>query len=66
MTIRKLSTDSFSDVMFRNYKWDYCAVGLTPTTQLYIDMVEPRLGVAIGDCGYSAKSSDEIGRVAAR
>ncbi len=56
----------FVDTMFRDYRFDQCAVGLTPTTQLYVDMVTPGLGVALGGCGYAAKSSDEIGRMAAR
>ena len=52
--------------MFRDYKFDYCVIGVTPTNQLYIDMVEPGLGVVLGCCGYAAKSSDEAGHIAAR
>ena len=52
--------------MFRDYKFDYCVIGVTPTGQLYIDTVAPGLGVALGGCGYTAKSSDEAGRIAAR
>ena len=55
-----------SDTMFRDYKFDYCVIGVTPTGQLYIDTVAPGLGVALGGCGYAAKSSDEAGRIAAR
>ena len=55
-----------SDVDFQSYRYDHCVVCPTATMQPYIDMVAPSLGVAIGGCGYAAKSSDEIGRVAAR
>ena len=48
--------------MFRDYKFDYCVIGVTPTNQLYIDMVIPGLGMALGGCGYAAKSSDEAGK----
>lgn len=37
----------------------------TPTDRPYIDKVHAQLGVAIGGNGYAAKSSDEIGRLAA-
>ena len=52
--------------MFRDYKFDYCTFGKTKTGHLYIDTVAPGLGVALGGCGYAAKSSDEVGRIAAR
>ena len=56
----------FSDVKFTDYKFDYCVIGVTPTNQLYIDMVAPGLGIALGGCGWAAKSSDEAGQIAAR
>ena len=37
----------------------------TPTNLPYIDTVHAQLGVAIGGNGYAAKSSDELGRLAA-
>ena len=49
-----------------NYKFDHCVVTVTPTNQMYVSMVTPSLGVAIGGCGYAAKSSDELGLMAAR
>ena len=47
------------------YKGDYCVVTVTKTDRPYIDKVHAQLGVAIGGNGYAAKSSDEIGRIAA-
>ena len=44
---------------------DNCVTAHPPTDLPYIDMVTPEMGVAIGGCGYAAKSSDEIGRIAA-
>ncbi|XP_078572853.1 N-methyl-L-tryptophan oxidase-like [Branchiostoma floridae x Branchiostoma japonicum] len=45
---------------------DACVTVKTPTEQLYVDMVTPSLGVALGGNGYAAKSCDEIGRMAAK
>lgn len=45
---------------------DACATMVTPTFHPYIDLIEPNLGVAMGGNGWAAKSSDEIGRVAAK
>ena len=44
---------------------DTCCTARTPTYAPYIDVVSPRLGVALGGNGHAAKSCDEIGRVAA-
>ena len=44
---------------------DACANCTTPTGQAYIGQVEARLAVAVGGNGLAAKSSDEIGRLAA-
>ncbi|CAH1255478.1 PIPOX [Branchiostoma lanceolatum] len=45
---------------------DACVTVKTPTQQLYVDMVTPSLGVALGGNGWAAKSCDEIGRMAAK
>lgn len=44
---------------------DCCVITETPTSRPYIDMIHAQLGVAVGGNGYAAKSSDEIGRLAA-
>eukprot|EP00057_Strongylocentrotus_purpuratus_P028840 XP_011683314.1 PREDICTED: uncharacterized protein LOC592504 [Strongylocentrotus purpuratus] len=44
---------------------DCCISSVTPTGQLYCDMLTSRLGVLIGMNGKGAKSSDEIGRMGA-
>ena len=56
----------YSDIPFRDYKYDYCVVTLTPTGHLYIDMVESGMGIVAGGNGYGAKTSDEVGKIAAR
>ena len=50
----------------QNYHFDYCVTSRTPSNHPYVSMVTPSFGVAIGGCGYAAKSSDEIGLMAAR
>ncbi|XP_078668177.1 monomeric sarcosine oxidase-like isoform X1 [Branchiostoma floridae x Branchiostoma belcheri] len=45
---------------------DACVTVKTPTEQLYVAMVTPSLGVALGGNGWAAKSCDEIGRMAAK
>ena len=47
------------------FRGDYCVVTETKTDRPYIDKIHAQLGVAIGGNGYAAKSSDEIGRIAA-
>ncbi|WAQ99396.1 hypothetical protein MAR_023769 [Mya arenaria] len=47
------------------WKQDQCVVVETPNDLPYIDTVHTQLGVATGGNGYAAKSSDEIGRIAA-
>lgn len=44
---------------------DCCIASVTPTGQLYCDMLTSRLGVLIGMNGKGAKSSNEIGRMGA-
>jgi sarcosine oxidase len=42
-----------------------CLIADTASHYPYIDMVDERIGIAIGGNGKAAKSSDEIGRLAA-
>ena len=44
---------------------DSCMTAVTEHGYPYIDMVTDRVGVAVGGCGAAAKSSDEMGRIAA-
>ena len=53
-------------VAFTSYKFDYCVNDVTESGQVHIDLVEPRFGIAVGGNGNAAKSSDEIGKIAAR
>ena len=53
-------------MQFKSYKFDHCARCVTPTLLPYIDMLEPGLGIVVGGNGFAAKSSDEIGKAAAR
>jgi len=55
----------FSGITVLSWKQDNCAVVETPTNLPYIDTLHSQLGVALGGNGYAAKSSDEIGRIAA-
>ncbi|XP_063409870.1 N-methyl-L-tryptophan oxidase-like [Mytilus trossulus] len=48
-----------------SYHGDSCVITTTPTKRPYIDIIHPQLGVAVGGNAYAAKSSDEIGRIAA-
>ena len=52
-------------IIMGQYKGDFCVVTETKTDRPYIDKINAQLGVAIGGNGYAAKSSDEIGRLAA-
>ncbi|OWF52193.1 uncharacterized protein LOC110448083 [Mizuhopecten yessoensis] len=54
------------DVKFLSHHGDACVTMVTPSYQPYVDLVTPTLGVVMGDNGWAAKSSDEIGRVAAK
>lgn len=53
-------------VKFLSHHGDACITMVTPNSQPYIDLVTSTLGVVMGDNGWAAKSSDEIGRIAAR
>ncbi|XP_052796004.1 N-methyl-L-tryptophan oxidase-like [Mya arenaria] len=55
----------FKGVEVLGWKQDQCVVVETPNDLPYIDTVHTQLGVATGGNGYAAKSSDEIGRIAA-
>ncbi|XP_061171965.1 uncharacterized protein LOC133181490 [Saccostrea echinata] len=61
----KLLDTIFHGVRFENHHGDACATMVTPGKQPYIDLLSPTLAVALGGNGYAAKSSDEIGRIAA-
>lgn len=55
----------FPDLDISNFVTDVCVISTTPTERPYIDSLENNIYVAIGGNGYGAKSSDEIGRIAA-
>ncbi|KAJ8604111.1 hypothetical protein CTAYLR_001778 [Chrysophaeum taylorii] len=42
-----------------------CVIPKTPTKRPYMHLFSPRLGCCVGCNGYAAKSSDELGRLAA-
>ena len=54
-----------ADIKFRSHHGDACVTMVTPTHHPYVDLISPNFGVALGGNGWAAKSSDEIGRVAA-
>lgn len=63
--VAEFAASLFRGVRFPS-RWGDCgAIAETPSTHPYIDMVHAQLGVAICGNGYAAKSSDEIGRLAA-
>ena len=43
-----------------------CVITYTVSGYPYLDWLNDRTAVAVGGCGQAAKSSDEIGRLAAR
>lgn len=45
---------------------DGCLTAHTPHQEPYIDVIDRGFGVALGGNRWAAKSSDEIGRLAAR
>ena len=53
------------DLRFAAAHWDACAVTYTKTGLPYIGDLGDGICVAAGGCGGAAKSSDEIGRIAA-
>lgn len=61
----KIILDVVKGVKMKSYHGDCCIITETPTNRPYIDMVHSQLGLAIGGNGHGAKSSDEVGRIAA-
>ena len=58
--------DVMPDLRFAACHWDSCAVTYTTTALPYIADLGDGVCVAAGGCGGAAKSSDEIGRLAAQ
>lgn len=54
------------DVEVEEVTGDGCLTAHTPNSQPYIDVIAQGFGVALGGNRMAAKSSDEIGRLAAR
>ncbi|KAG7160367.1 uncharacterized protein LOC121876257 [Homarus americanus] len=54
------------DVQFEEVSGDGCLTSHTPNQEPYIDIIAQGFGVALGGNRWAAKSSDEIGRLAAR
>ena len=54
-----------TDLPVESWHGDSGIIVETPTYLPYIDKIHAHLGVATGGCGHAAKSSDEIGRLAA-
>ena len=54
-----------SDINVLSHQGDCCVIVKTPSGRPYIDQIHEQLGVALGGNGCAAKSSDEIGRIAA-
>ena len=54
-----------SDVVSVSIHSDTCLTTRTPNSRLFIDLLSPNVGVAIGGNGYAAKSCDHIGKMAA-
>ncbi len=58
--------DLLPDVSFSNMKTESCAVSRSSTGRQFIDVIdESGIHVLLAGNGYSAKSSDELGRIAA-
>ncbi|XP_063592321.1 uncharacterized protein LOC134769516 [Penaeus indicus] len=54
------------DVKSQGLSGDGCLTSHTPNQEPYIDVIADGFGVALGGNRWAAKSSDEIGRLAAR
>ncbi|XP_063432965.1 uncharacterized protein LOC134715037 [Mytilus trossulus] len=61
----ELISNVLKGVKLDRYHGDWCVITETQTGRPYIDTIHSQLGVSIGGNGYAAKSSDEIGRIAA-
>lgn len=55
----------FIGIQLLSHQGDCCVIVKTPSDRPYIDHIHSQLGVALGGNGTAAKSSDEIGRIAA-
>ncbi len=64
-TLQRALHEVFPSLSIRTTEFKPCLITDTPSHFPYIDMLDERIGVAAGGNGKSAKSSDEIGRIAA-
>ena len=65
-TLRRALREVYPSLAVRSTRFRPCLIADTPSRYPYIDMLDDGLGVVAGGNGKSAKSSDEIGRLAAR
>ena len=63
--LRRALSEVFPSLPVKNSAFKPCLITDTPSHYPYIDMLSDRIGLAAGGNGKSAKSSDEIGRLAA-
>ena len=63
--LRRALREVFPSLDILSQEFQPCLIADTPSRYPYIDMVDSRIGVVVGGNGKSAKSSDEIGRIAA-
>jgi len=63
--LQRALREVFPSLSVRSTEFKPCLITDTPSHFPYIDMLDERIGVAAGGNGKSAKSSDEIGRLAA-
>ncbi len=63
--LKRALREVFPSLSVRSNEFKPCLITDTPSHFPYIDMLDERIGVAAGGNGKSAKSSDEIGRLAA-
>ena len=63
--LQRALREVFPSLLVRSTEFKPCLITDTPSHFPYIDMLDECIGVAAGGNGKSAKSSDEIGRIAA-
>jgi sarcosine oxidase len=63
--LRRALQEVFPDLQIRSSRFHGCLISDTASHYPYIDMIGDRVGVVVGGNGKAAKSSDEIGRMAA-
>jgi sarcosine oxidase len=63
--LKRALREVFPSLEVRSMQFKPCLIADTASHYPYIDMVDERIGIAIGGNGKAAKSSDEIGRLAA-